>query len=290
MSSIQSIGDRAMLVGLKITQFSATRTDDKISREVAKQHGNREDMGSFKKLLIEKSAIDPITKLAGSIRQEHYRRTLPWADDGARILTSTGYDAYMCWFRGEQAHWEEAVGEFMDKWDESVSNAKEYLGSLFQPAEYPTREQLKTKFSIRHTVRPISQSQDFRVKLNETEIAAIRADMEADNQLIIKSAMQDTWTRMYGVTQRMVERLKLYNPEKPGESRLYDSVVTNIKDLLEVLPSLNLTGDADMDDLSRQMKELVKHSTQNLKDNHFARTETIQRAEAILSHVTPFIA
>lgn len=287
---IQNISDRAMLVGLTIRQFNPVKTDKTITQEVADKHGSEVSMGRYAKSVIAKSACDTLRRLASSIRLEHYRRTLPWSEDGARILTSAGYNEYSEWMRKSHDEWDAAVITFLADWDGFVSDARIKLNGLFRADDYPTRTQLEGKFAFRWTVKPVPVGNDFRVVLGATEVAAIRNDIEAGLQLTIQEAMKDVWGRMRDVVQNMATRLRAYDPHNPGANPFRDSLVGNIIEMIEILPSLNLTQDREMERLMSEMKRLTEVDGKTLRDNMIVREDVAQRAEAILSQMSQFVA
>lgn len=287
---IRSISDRAMLVGLHIAQFNPVKTDKKITEEVAQQHGSEVTMGRYAKSVIAKGAVDALRKLAGEIRKEHARRTLPWAEDGARILTSSGYTAYADFMHQSQGRWDAEVGKFLAQWDTFVDDARVKLNGLFNPDDYPNASAIRAKFSFRWTVRPVPAAEDFRVNLGNLEVSAIRAEIDATTQATIQNAMRDVWERMRDVVRNMADRLKAYDPEAPNAHPFRDSLVSNIAELLEVLPALNLTQDPALDRFMIEMGELTKHSAQELRDRAWARDDISGRAQAILDQMSQFVA
>lgn len=289
-SGIQNIADRAMLVNINIRMFSFQRTDEEISDEVAKKHNIDKSMGKYQKSLIEGSHMKELKKLAGSIRQEHYRRTLPWAEDGARILTSTGYTDYADWSRKVETQFTALVEKFLGNWDAILAEARLKLNGAFRPGDYPTREELRGKFGLRMIVRPVPVAEDFRVALGETEVSAIRAEMKGELQATVEAAMRSVWEQMRDVVKQMAARLRMYDPNKPGEAPFRDSLVSNIADLLTVLPSLNLTNNPNIDAFCGDMRELIKFEPQELRDSVWKREDTAARAESILSQMSQFVA
>ncbi len=287
---INSIADRAMLVGLRISQFNPTKTDKKISAEVAQTHNSDASMGRYAKSVIAKEAVEKLRKLAGEIRGEHARRTLPWAEDGSRILTSVGYSDYADWMRGANDKWDAEVLRFIGSWDDFVADARVKLNGMFNAADYPSKEELPSKFSFRWTVRPIPVAEDFRVNLAGTEIRAIRDSIEAEGKATIANAMQDVFERMKSVVYSMAERLKAFDPNEPGAHPFRDSLVTNIQDLLQVLPALNLTGDARIAKFTAEMNDLVQFDAKELRDNAWKRNDVAARADAILDQMNQFVA
>jgi hypothetical protein len=108
--------------------------------------------------------------------------------------------------------------------------------------------------------------------------------------------MNDVYQRIMDVTGHMVERLKNYKPptgKGKGEMgvNFQDSTVYNIKELADILPALNLTGDHRLDTLrQRLLDDLVEHSPEILKADPKIRSETARKAEKIYSKVKGFLA
>ena len=287
----QTIAERAMLVTVNISTFNAIKTDAKITREVADSHNSDVTMGQYKKATIAKEALEPIKKLAGEIRTEHYRRTLPWGDDGSRILTGAGYWDYADWMRQRESDWTPLVDAFLTAWPSYVDDARQRLNGLFNPADYPSAYELRRRFSFRWTVRPVPTAGDFRVvELGAAEVDAIRQQIEDDSNATVQAAMADVWDRIKTVVSAMAERLRAYDPAKPGASPFRDSLVENIQKLLDVLPSLNLTNDPNVARFADEMRELCAHDAQSLRDNMFTREDVAAKAEAMLDQMRQFVA
>lgn len=299
------INDSAMLVNLSISQWRATRNDQNIADEVAKKHGNKSEMGQFKKSLIVPAHLQPLSKIAGAARVEHYRLTLPWTDEGFRILSSAGYFKYtQAMKKFEQDFWKEYNGTFKPMFTNYVKEARTALNGLFRATEYPgvtwdstgeprfTREdELDRKFAFSVSFGPVPDAQDFRVDLGDEETARIKTNIEGSVQATIQNAMQDVWRRLHDVVGAMVERLNAYKVTRNGVDHPFrDTLVSNIVDVLEVVPILNLTNDPKLDDFCRRIKEeLTQYSPDTLRENARARTDTARRAEEILDKMQSFL-
>ena len=81
-----SLSTRAMLCSLSISMWSARKHDPEVSEEIATRHGAQADAGRYHKVLLPKEALAEILKIVNEARQEHYFMTLPWGDDGYRVL------------------------------------------------------------------------------------------------------------------------------------------------------------------------------------------------------------
>jgi hypothetical protein len=291
ITTIADIADRAMLVRLSIGKFNPKRIDKKISREVAQQHGIDEAMGRYEKSIVDTDSLEAARQLESAIRQEHYRRTLPWGEDGARILTSAGYFAYAEFMREAKGKWDPVVDAYLSNWDTFKADAKRKLNGAYREEDYPTKAQLRAKFSFTWKVEPVPTANDFRVSLGANEVAAIRSQIEGNLKATLDEATQEIWVRLKKVVAKMSERLHLYDPQNPADASFRDTLVTNITDLLDVVPSLNVTGDPNITAFVSEIRaNLTKHSADALRDSDHAREATAKAADDILSRMGEFFA
>ena len=86
-----SLSSRAMLCSLSISTWSARKHDRDASEEIAARHGAQSDAGRYHKMLLPKAALAEIQKIVSEARQEHCFMTLPWDDNGYRVLPAAVY-------------------------------------------------------------------------------------------------------------------------------------------------------------------------------------------------------
>lgn len=293
MTTANTLADRAVLVNLSISQWSAKKTDKKVNREVAANHGSDANMGNYRKCLIAKDAIDNVSKITAAAREEHYRLSLPWRDGGDRILSSQAYFSYSEKVRKMETDFENAVSEFCANYPQYVEDARAKLNGLFDSKDYPDVARIRSKFSFKFEVLPVPVADDLRVNLGNEETARIKQQIEQDSADQIARAMSDIWQRMREVIAAMAERLKLYkvNPNGTVEHPFRDTLVTNISDLVSILPLLNLTGDPNITQFAQEMSAgLTRYSPEQLRETEYARQDTAARADEILSKMAAFIA
>jgi hypothetical protein len=294
MTTTQHITERAMLVKISIHQWTARRHDKKVSDEVAQRHGSDSSMGAYQKDLVARSSLKEICELSSQIRNALYKRTLPWLDDGCRILPATFYfDAMAEW--KDLIHKREAkVGEFIDQWDAIVGDARQRLNGLFNETDYPRKERLERAFQVDLTVFPMPAGNDFRVPLGKAEEEAqIRTQVEDRVNELLQKATRDVWQRIHEVVERMAERLRAYavGPDNKVVSTFRDSLVENVRDLVELLPGLNVAGDAELDAMTDHLRtSLTVYDADQLRESAELRDIVATRAENVLKSVSDFLA
>ncbi len=85
---------------------------------------------------------------------------------------------------------------------------------------------------------------------------------------------------MREVVAHMVDRLN------DPESRFHGSLVTNVLDLVEILPRLNVSGDHDPNRFAEQIRDrLCNHSAQELKKHDLLRVTTAADAANIVAEM-----
>lgn len=286
------INDRAMLVGLYIKRWEPYTTDQKVSADTNDRYRSDAHMGRFRKRLISKEHFAPLYTLYNKIKSVHFFLTLPWADDGYRILSGVAYLDYMQKIRALVTEWEQAlITEIIPNYPAMKADAKVRLGKMYDDSDYPA--ELKDRFKVVITVRPIPDGSDFRVDVGDQEAKNIRAAIEEENKTIVEAAMKDVWARLADVIGKTSERLKAYSVNKEGkvEHTFRDTLITNITELLDVVPALNVTGDATLTKFAEQIrKEIVAHTPDQLRDTESLRVSVAEKADAILTKMQGFLA
>ena len=291
-NSKNSITTRAILVSLNIQQWTGSKHDKKVSEEVATAHQSDVSMGRFQKRLVAKEALEKLRGITSAARHEHYNRTLPWQDGGSRILSSKGYFDYAEKMREYSAQWDAAVAEFVAEYPQMVQDARRRLNGLFKDEDYPTLQRMCRKFAFRFDVLPMPTGKDFRVELGDEETARVRSEIEQSVNESIRAAMADVWARLHEVVTRMQERLTAYSVDKDGtvSHAFRDSIVGNIRELLDTLPTLNITEDDTLKQMAQRVEQdLCAFTPDQLREDEAARKQTAQAAEQILTSMEAYL-
>ena len=273
-----NLTEKAMLVKLSISKWSARKYDKKVSAEVADQYGTDQERGRYNKVLVAVEAVKKVGQAESAARTFHYENTLPWKDDGARILPAANFAHYSAEMRRLKSDFQAATMEFCGSYPELMDQARRDLNGLFDPADYPSSDKIARKFSFEVEVDPLPTGEDFRVDLQAGEVDRIKAAIEDRLKAAERAAMADCFNRLYDVVRKAAEKLT----DKTAIFR--DSLVTNIQDLVDLLPHLNLTNDPRLEDLRREVADkLLGYEPETLRKNQFARMETAQAANDILA-------
>jgi hypothetical protein len=202
-----SLSSRAMLCSLSISMWSARKHDPDASEEIAVRHGAQADSGRYHKLLLPKQALAEIQKVVSEARQEHYFMTLPWGDDGYRVLPAAAYMDHVEKMRTLSNSFAGAVDTLARQFLMLVDQAKTRLGGLFREEDYPACSELAAKFSFETKVMPLPDAGDFRVALGDEEKDRIKRQITAAVEASLQVGSRELWQRLYEAVSHMAERL-----------------------------------------------------------------------------------
>lgn len=279
-----NLNDRALLVQLSISQWTARKYDKRVTKQVADTNGTTMSAGRYNKSLLPMNdLLDHVHKKATSIRTKFYANTLPWGIEGTQILPSANYLNFMTEFRREKSEWQVLVNNFVDNYDQLKADAQRILGAIYDPADYPSSGEIKQKFHMDMAVYPVP-STDFRVSIASDELTRIQQDVErrvADAQNI---AMKEVWTRLYDRVKHMAD--KLADPK----AIFRDSMIENAREICAILPRLNITDDPNLEALRQEVEMgISNHHPDALRNDPDLRRDTAEQAKAIMDKMSVFM-
>lgn len=268
--------DKAMLATLSISRWQARKMDKKVTREVTRAHGATDDSGEFRKTLIDRAHLKPLMTSEGAIRAFHYKMTLPWGDDNERILPAKLFQTYSDTQRQLRAADEKLRRDFVALYPSLRAAASTRLGSMYDPKDFPDPHEVADKFDIKISFKQVPAANDFRVDVGNEAAAQIRAAINAENEEKFASAMKHCYARFRETVTHISDTL---HAEKP---RIFDTLVTNTRDLINCLPALNLADDPKLEELRLELLSILP-TPGMLRTSPHARKKTADAADAILA-------
>jgi len=133
-------------------------------------------------------------------------------------------------------------------------------------------------------VMPMPEAGDFRVQLGDAETKRIRGEIDGMVNQRLHAATKDLWDRLYASIQHVVERLG------DPQNVFRDSLISNVSELCDLLPRLNVTGDPE---LERTRKEVVaklgKLRPAEIRHNKVERRKAADAAKDIMERMKGFM-
>jgi hypothetical protein len=278
-----------MLVRHTIRRKQFRKFDREATHKIATDNGaDLDEAGRFNKILITRTALGAINKIASSAYQHHIANTLPWDDQGARLLPSQHYFEYTSAQRDYKQRYDAEVAKFVAAYPTYIEEAKARLMLMFLLSDYPAPETIADSFSMDVKIRPLPNVDDIRAGLPESEIERIKAELQSDLTAVVKAATVDLWTRLYESLKAMRDNLKEFAENE--DKRFYRAWTTNVRDIATLIHKLNFENDQDLEDArTKTLALLDRYDTEAMKEDESVALEASIDADDILSDMIAYI-
>lgn len=281
---------KAILVKLAISLPGNSRTDVKITSDTIASHNLGAKAGRWLKQLYPDEAIQPLTKLQGEIRSYHYEHTLPWTDEGYRILPTAHHAEYTDQLRAFRRRFESARDEFISRLPEWLDWARQAHNGTFDPTCYPDPERLSRKFDLGVEFSPVPSGGDFRCTIDQTELANMQQQVDERVNAATEACRADLWRRLAEPLKAMAD--KLSEPDRAnGASPIFrDTLVSNLRDIASLIPALDVTSDPNLASFASAVQAtLATLSPDALRASKSDRASAARQAAEILAKMSGYM-
>lgn len=280
-----SITSSSVLTELNISVWTANKLDKGATTEVLSSNGATvADAAQVRKNLMAGTSVRKrIADYAAGCRLWHNTRTLPWADKGARLLPTSLFLDYKAEANIRRDTFNQMIDEFCDAYPALVQTAANYMGKLFDPADYPPVEEVRNKFGFRLVFSPVPDAGDFRLDIPQQELEQVKQDYDGAFNDRLAEAMRTPWDKLHGVLTHMTDKLAGDNADDVKVKRWHDTFVTNAQELCTMLTHLNITKDPKLEDARRQLEmALMGADIDDIKENEGTRADLRVKLNTIL--------
>jgi len=281
-----SIEASAVLVEMNISVWTATKLDrDATNVVIADNHASRDAAQVRINLMAGTSDRKLIADYAAGCRLWHNTRTLSWADKGPRLLPTSGFFDYKTEANIRRDTFNAMVDRFCvfyPQWLDQQMQGTRSLGALFDPAAYPSVDEVRSKFGFRLVFSPVPTSGDFRVDVPKHDLEEMRKGYDEAFDARLAEAMRGPWEQLHKMLLAMSE--KLTDVEGSDiKKRYHDTLVTNAQDLCALLTHLNVTKDPELEKARRELERTMQGADiEDIKESPDVRSDLKQKLDKIL--------
>lgn len=279
-----SITTQALIVNMQCGIWQGYRLDKEASRKVTDAANADGDAARVNKHLVPKEALKPVQSAATAVRAHFYDKTLPWKDNGDRLLTRILYMPFIEEHERLVGTFKDAVEEFLTTHYPAARDQAEFrMGALFKPDDYPPARELRRRFYINLDIDAVTEAGDFRVAMEDSERDRIAKQMESAMQQRIGRAMQDVWDRLATVVGHFAAKM--------GSDDIFrDSTVHNLSALVDLLPGLNVLNDPQLKAIEQDIRaSLTGYDPKDLRKDSAARQAAAADAKRIMDTMAGFM-
>jgi len=288
-----SLQETCLLVVLRIHQFSTTVSDKRESTKIAKEKEANQNRYRVSKRTLVAPELKTIQEIANGARQRFKFLTRPWAADGARIIPGALWLDFSREMEVIKEKFEQAADVAALHWEDIIERNRPQLGSGFDRSDYPTAEKFRAAFSMTLSPYTFPTSDNFFSNLLDDEaVEDIRKRQEAATRAVLAEGSRQVAETVYEAVERLANRFAEYECGEDGkrQTKLHQTIVTNLRDLVKILPAMNLERDPELDRLAREIDaKLCAASVDEIKEDDHQRREVAKDAQDILTSMAGYM-
>jgi len=225
-------------------------------------------LSAGKKLLDTKHpAYMAVTAIRGQIQSFWKGMSLPYPESGIRLIRQDQIETFNVRMAELQTELDEAVWRLDEHYAELRSAARQRLGSLFNPSDYPASLEGLFKVSWDFpSVEPPNYLQQLQPELYQQECQRVSARFDE----AVRMAEEAFVDELAKLVSHLSERL---SGKEDGKCKIFrDSAVENLTEFFERFRSLNVRSNEQLDELVDSAQQIVRGvEPQALRDNQFLR-------------------
>ena len=252
---VVSLATSCVLVNAEIHIWSATKQDREISDEVATAKKASKRAGTFKKNLVSDNAEH---KGVTSYRQIVYnflrRDSFGWSGT-QNLLPAMLLPKFMQEWRIHEAEFNRRVEAFLNIYPSLVSNMAfaGAAGDMFKRDDYPSVDQLRSKFSIDLHITDVPQG-DFRVQVAHDLVDDLHKMYQRQANDHINNILQKQMGQLVEVMTSISHCCRIDTEVgedgevKTKRGRIHTTTVERALELCDNYSQFNLTGNAQLEE------------------------------------------
>jgi hypothetical protein len=269
---------------MNISVWTANKLDKSATEKVVADNSAVQNAAQVRKNLMAGTSLrKDISDYAAGCRLWHNTRTLPWADKGARLLSTSLFLDYKTEANIRRDTFNKMVDNFCTNYPALVQTSHNYLGTLFNPEDYPSVDEVRSKFGFRLVFSPVPESGDFRLQVAEQDLQDLRQQYEENFSTRLADAMREPWDRLHKLLTGMSEKLTDVEGDDESKKRYHDTLITNAQTLCSLLTHLNVTKDPKLEQARRDLElTMLGADIDAIKESPEVRKGMKDKLDAIL--------
>jgi len=279
-----SISSSAVLVELNISVWTANKLDKGATDSVLASNSASKDSAQVRKnLMAGTDKRKKISDYAAKARLYHNQTTLSWSDKGARLLPTSLFMDYKSNMNVYQQNMNTMIEDFYANYGDLIELSKHHMGDLFNPYDYPSIEELRSKFGFRLVFSPLPEGGDFRLDIPKADMDELGQQYESAFNDRLKDAMREPWDKLHKTLTHISEKLTDVEGDDETKKRYHDTLITNAQELCGLLSHLNVTKDPLLENARRSLElTMLGVDIEAIKESPDVRSSVKAKVDDIL--------
>jgi len=247
-----TLSENATLVRLTTKHPSGIKSDKDLKEGLAIDQKANNDSLHVAKYIFGKETNKYFRRIINQFRNNYfYPLTVPWDDNtsdyegkvlsGWRLCPNQELDRLMDKVNDAKVDFQKEVNSFLDNYDNLIEANKYKLGDAFKLSDYPTKEEIETKFRFDFELGTVPQfnSKDIRLNVSEKLRKKIESDALKRATKNVEAITRTTVETLLESVEHLADKLKSYDPKTKGGGFFKNSTFDKLRQFLDTLPSIN---------------------------------------------------
>lgn len=278
MDALPSIRNRALLVSVSFRKPQMTKLDRKATRD-AEMANDAHGAIKAQKMLYPKSLVDPIVALESSVYSYLRSKTIKFGDSGMYLLDTRKFIEVADRLERFKLERSQLVTVFAQNWANVLDKAREQQGALFDPSVYPDVSDVAGQFTTTISYLPVGDLGTNLFTDVEDEIRdQITERVQSSTASLVADAVRQPVERLMDAV------LNVYDKTSRGDSRIFDSLMGKLEEVVDSMPALNVLDVPELNQLADYCKQQLVKPTEMLKvKDSQARIDVAEAAKNLLA-------
>ena len=247
-----TLSENATLVRLTTKHPSGIKSDKDLKEGLAIDQKANNDSLHVAKYIFGKETNKYFRRIINQFRYGYfYPMTVPWDDNtsdyegkvlsGWRLCPNQELDRLMDEVNLAKVDFDKEVNEFLNNYDNLIEANKYKLGDAFKLSDYPTKDEIATKFRFDFELGTVPQfnSKDIRLNVSEKLRKKIENDALKRATKNVETITRTTVETLLESVEHLADKLKSYDPKTKGGGFFKNSSFDKFRQFLDTLPSIN---------------------------------------------------
>lgn len=277
----ESVLGKVFVGQVGLTSRSRTLTD-----EVVANHKMDRNSAAAVVVKLEAECRKEITQAQNQARALIESKSLPWSRTGFRLIPIKNLPELMVEMSKISNKFYDGVTNLLNNYDHLRTDYLRRVNDVADEIPFPTKEQIKSGFKFDFITMPLPNVEDIRLNhVSEEVVEEIRSSTVQGFNDRLQEAQSEIVERLI----QLVLHVKDQCDKDPKETRFHKTLITNIEDAVEILPSLNITNDPKITKLIEKVRDnLTGIDVEDLKKDASYRSATVQIASSVLKDLKKY--
>lgn len=210
----------------------------------------------------------------------------PWDRKGRFILPNAMNEEVVRALGEFKSRFEDAVEALRSDLPAAIDQARYENPDLFKDTDYGGVEGIIERYRFDIEFDLIPDAGDIRVDASKQFVAALKSSVETRSAKKLNEVTAHAISTIVEVVGHFADALSAYDPDKKGAAPFRDSTVDKVRDLIGVIPALNVQGDAKIDQIRQDLIAAIGNkSAKELREDADVRKDTVEKARAVANNI-----